>query len=179
MPIRDPSQRPEPKSACTGDCRPILRMSVAEPFATGSASTRSFHGLDAGKTGQPPIVGEPPVRVPAPADAVTATAARTATMPTGRMLGSIGRLAAGADRSDELAADRDRDGMRAVGGTEALARLARMRPGRLGADPEPLGDLVEPEPVREQREHLPFAPGQVDVHGLGIRHRSSLEPLKG
>src|SRR4051794_15127150 len=136
MPMRDPSQRPEPKSACTGESRPMLRMSVAELFATGSVSTRSFHGLEAGKTGQPAIVGEAPV--PAPAEAVTATAAMTAMMPTARTNGSIGRDAAGADRSDELPADRDRNRVRAVGGTEALARFPRVRPDRLGADPEPL-----------------------------------------
>src|SRR5215471_5146799 len=57
MPIGCPSQRPEPKSACTGESRPIAAIISAEFGATGSLSTRSFHGFEAGKTGQPAIVG--------------------------------------------------------------------------------------------------------------------------
>src|SRR5581483_1568188 len=74
MPIRDPSHRPLPKSACTGAERPIDAMSCAESAATGSPSTRSFHGLVAGKTGQPASTGE----LGAAPDAVaTRTAAAT------------------------------------------------------------------------------------------------------
>src|SRR3954447_17721936 len=50
MPIGPPSQRPEPKSACSPRSRPIEEMTASEFAATGSASTRWFHGFDAGKT---------------------------------------------------------------------------------------------------------------------------------
>src|SRR5947207_11723994 len=57
MPIGCPSQSPEPKSACTGSSSPIERIIAAELGATGSLSTRWFHGFVAGKIGQPAIVG--------------------------------------------------------------------------------------------------------------------------
>src|SRR5438105_7663333 len=60
MPIGCPSQSPEPKSACTGASSPIERIIAAEFGATGSLSTRWFHGFEAGKTGQPAISGEAP-----------------------------------------------------------------------------------------------------------------------
>src|SRR5699024_6610825 len=56
MPMREPSHRPLPKSACTPES-PIEEMIVAELVATGSLSTRWFHALVAGNTWQPPIVG--------------------------------------------------------------------------------------------------------------------------
>ena len=51
IPIGPPSQRPEPKSACIVFVGPIAATVAADPAATGSASTRRFHGLSAGKTG--------------------------------------------------------------------------------------------------------------------------------
>src|SRR5262249_13966926 len=74
IPIREPSQSPEPKSACTGELSPIELISVAESLATGRLSTRAFHALDAGNTAQPPILGDVPVA--AAAEAVTTSAAR-------------------------------------------------------------------------------------------------------
>src|SRR5581483_11796288 len=66
------------KSACTGSSSPIERMISAEFAATGRSSTRWFHGFDAGKTGQPAIVGCccPP---PAPVTRAT-TAANTGSL---------------------------------------------------------------------------------------------------
>src|SRR5438067_538852 len=58
MPIFEPSQRPEPKSAWTPVSTPIEAMIVAEFAATGRVSTRWFQTLLAGKTGQPPSVGD-------------------------------------------------------------------------------------------------------------------------
>ena len=52
--MREPSQRPEPKSACTVPPTPIDEITAAESPATGSLSTGAFQTLDAGKTGQPP-----------------------------------------------------------------------------------------------------------------------------
>ena len=49
IPIGAPSQSPEPKSACMLPPAPIAPTIAAESLATGSESTRSFHGLDAGK----------------------------------------------------------------------------------------------------------------------------------
>ena len=58
IPIGPPSQRPEPKSGCRPVSAPIERDDRApSPRATGSVSTRWFHGLSAGKTGQPPMLG--------------------------------------------------------------------------------------------------------------------------
>ena len=54
--MREPSQSPLPKSACTPES-PIDAISVAELAATGSLSTRWFHAFVAGNTGQPPIFG--------------------------------------------------------------------------------------------------------------------------
>jgi hypothetical protein len=48
--MREPSQRPEPKSACRPSPVPIEAMIAAEFFATGRRSTRLFHGLLFGKT---------------------------------------------------------------------------------------------------------------------------------
>src|SRR5581483_3447988 len=75
MPIGCPSQRPEPKSACRPVSRPIEAISCAEFAATGSLSTRWFHGFDAGKTGQPAIVGEPAAPPPPSARAARIVAA--------------------------------------------------------------------------------------------------------
>ena len=52
MPIGEPSQRPEPKSAWSPVSVPIEPMIAAEFWATGSLSTRRFHGFVFGKTGQ-------------------------------------------------------------------------------------------------------------------------------
>src|SRR3954451_5461622 len=46
---------PAPKSACTASSSPTACTIAAERGCTGSASTRWFHGLDAGKTEQPAI----------------------------------------------------------------------------------------------------------------------------
>src|SRR4051794_19761300 len=53
MPIGRPSQRPEPKSACTPSSSPIERTMASESGATGSASTRWFVEKSAGNRGQP------------------------------------------------------------------------------------------------------------------------------
>ena len=50
IPIGEPSQRPEPKSACRPVSTPIEAMTAAELRATGSLSTRRFQGLVFGKT---------------------------------------------------------------------------------------------------------------------------------
>ena len=50
IPIGEPSQRPEPKSACRPVSAPIEAMTAAELAATGSLSTRRFQGLVFGKT---------------------------------------------------------------------------------------------------------------------------------
>ena len=52
IPIGSPSYNPEPKSGWTGSFRPMLAMIAAEFSATESRSTRWFHGLFAGNTGQ-------------------------------------------------------------------------------------------------------------------------------
>src|SRR6476659_9501892 len=52
IPIGAPSHSPEPKSAWTLPPAPIERTISSEFAATGSESTRWFHGLDLGKTGQ-------------------------------------------------------------------------------------------------------------------------------
>ncbi len=51
MPIGPPSQRPDPKSAWTLSPAPIDPTIAEEFLATGSASTRLFQTLEAGKTG--------------------------------------------------------------------------------------------------------------------------------
>ena len=51
IPIGPPSQRPEPKSGCSVFVGPIEAIVASEPAATGSVSTRRFHGLSAGKIG--------------------------------------------------------------------------------------------------------------------------------
>src|SRR5579862_1537640 len=51
IPIGPPSQRPEPKSGCKPVVSPIDWISCAEFAATGSVSTRSFHGFVAGNIG--------------------------------------------------------------------------------------------------------------------------------
>src|ERR1044071_5248165 len=78
MPIFEPSQRPEPKSAWTPTSVPIDAITCAEFAATGSVSTRWFHAFVAGKSGQPPIVGDGAV-----APASRATKARAATFTCG------------------------------------------------------------------------------------------------
>src|SRR3954467_4969258 len=57
MPIGPPSQRPEPKPAWRPGWAPSGAIRRCESAATGSLSTRSFHGLVVGKTGQPPAPG--------------------------------------------------------------------------------------------------------------------------
>src|SRR5437763_7674757 len=97
MPIGAPWYGPEPKSAWTGRSRPIEAMSVAELEATGSRSTRWFHGLSRGKTGQrgAPRSGRPAVAAARPRTASrTATAAAGLTAPRLRPTGARGTLAA-------------------------------------------------------------------------------------
>src|SRR5690242_18267430 len=80
IPIGPPSHVPEPKSGWRVFTGPIEAIRVSEPAATGSASTRRFHALSAGKTGQPASVGPGGAAagaVPARA-AATTTAAATA-----------------------------------------------------------------------------------------------------
>src|SRR5689334_3082573 len=94
MPILDPSQVPEPKSACTPVSRPIDAMIAFELAATGSVSTGWFHGLLAGNTGQPPSVGDADEAAPAVdtatsvkrAAAATFTTAAVAAAPDARLL---------------------------------------------------------------------------------------------
>ena len=50
--MRWPSYSPEPKSGWRPVSTPIDAIICAEFAATGSLSTRSFHGLFAGKIGQ-------------------------------------------------------------------------------------------------------------------------------
>jgi hypothetical protein len=50
MPILFPSKSPDPKSAWMWSFSPIEATIAAELAATGSWSTRWFHGLEAGKT---------------------------------------------------------------------------------------------------------------------------------
>src|SRR5262245_56827139 len=76
MPILLPSQSPEPKSACMWSSRPIDATIASEPAATGSESTRWFHGLEAGKTGQAGACGSGAAEEPAASAAVT-TASRS------------------------------------------------------------------------------------------------------
>ena len=72
--MREPSQRPEPKSACTVPLTPIDAITAAESAATGSLSTGAFQTLDAGKTGQPPSFGGVAAADPArPATSATAS----------------------------------------------------------------------------------------------------------
>ena len=87
MPIREPSQSPEPKSAWTGESSPIERIIVAESGATGSRSTRWFQTLEAGKTWQPPIVGAVPVA--AAATAAAKSAAMIASVLTRTIIGAV------------------------------------------------------------------------------------------
>jgi hypothetical protein len=53
MPIGPPFHFPEPKSGWSPVPAPIVAMIAVEFAATGSESTRSFHGLSAGKSEQP------------------------------------------------------------------------------------------------------------------------------
>src|SRR4029077_3499729 len=69
IPIGAPSHSPEPKSACTLPLAPIEWTISSEFAATGSVSTRWFHGFDLGNTGQRGADGifralavEPPIR---------------------------------------------------------------------------------------------------------------------
>ena len=64
-----------PKSACTGAASPMLRTSRAESLATGSPSTRWFHGLSRGNTvhAGAPFGGWPPASAPAAARNAAAT----------------------------------------------------------------------------------------------------------
>src|SRR5437868_784909 len=77
MPIGAPWYRPEPKSAWTGRSAPIEAISVAEFLATGRRSTRWFHGLLRGKTGQrgAPRSGRPAVDAASPTRATRNTRA--------------------------------------------------------------------------------------------------------
>ena len=71
MPIGPPSQRPEPKSAWRFRPAPIDPTIADELPATGSASTRLFQTLEAGKTGH---CGAPGSGYAAADPAVTASA---------------------------------------------------------------------------------------------------------
>ena len=72
--------------------------------------------------------------------------------------------------SDQLVPDRDRDRMRTVRGTEPVGRVPNVGAHGLGPDPEPLPDLLELEPLGEQRQHLSFTVRQVEPVHLGLRH---------
>src|SRR3954464_13846104 len=78
---------------------PMLRTIASELPATGSLSTRWFHGLFAGKTEQPPTRGR---FEPAPPAAAAATATATATaarIAIDRLIGiRVGRPSAGYPR---------------------------------------------------------------------------------
>ncbi len=52
IPIGEPLYRPEPKSGWTWLLSPMRALMRAEFLATGSRSTRWFHGFSAGNTGQ-------------------------------------------------------------------------------------------------------------------------------
>src|SRR3954451_24716189 len=78
MPIGPPSQRPEPKSACTPAETPIEATTASELAATGSVSTRSFHGFDAGNTGQRFAPGRRSACAAPTATSATANAAASA-----------------------------------------------------------------------------------------------------
>src|SRR2546421_968463 len=97
MPMLAPWYRPEPKSAWTGRSAPIEAISVAEFLATGRRSTRRFHALSRGKTGQrgAPRSGRPAV-VAATASSASRAAAATAVLiePRLRPTGPGGTLAA-------------------------------------------------------------------------------------
>src|SRR5918997_1774349 len=64
MPIGAPSQRPEPKSACTLSPAPIERTIASELGCTGRRSTRRFQWLSAGKTGHPASTAAPTAMLP-------------------------------------------------------------------------------------------------------------------
>src|SRR3954452_19071281 len=82
MPIGTPLYVPDPKSACTPAPAPIEATMRAEPAATGSLSTRWFHGLLRGKTWQraAPRTGRPALVAARPSRRVAITAAATARM---------------------------------------------------------------------------------------------------
>ena len=65
MPIGPPSQRPEPKSACTAQAAPIERTIVREFCRTGRLSTRLFQTFVLGRSGRsarPGAARPPPAR---------------------------------------------------------------------------------------------------------------------
>src|SRR5919201_2826069 len=112
IPIGPPSQRPEPKSACTPVFNPIERIIVAEFAATGSLSTRRFQAFEAGKTGQRGAEGRrsacaEPAR---PSTSATETATRSFTP----------RVSASVRPALELGL------VRALGVLKALERLGRV-----------------------------------------------------
>src|SRR3954465_11285925 len=78
IPIGPPSHVPEPKSGWSGAPRPIALIIAAEFFATGSVSTRAFHGLSAGKIAQPGAVGSGVALIPEPATSAAPTTNATA-----------------------------------------------------------------------------------------------------
>src|SRR3954453_16284671 len=80
MPIGPPWYRPEPKSACRPVPAPIDATIALELAATGSPSTRWFHGLLAGKTGHlfAPGTGWPPAAAAATSAPAAASAANCA-----------------------------------------------------------------------------------------------------
>jgi hypothetical protein len=57
IPIGPPFHLPEPKSGWRSTAAPMLATSASEFAATGSESTRTFHGLSAGNSAQPPTRG--------------------------------------------------------------------------------------------------------------------------
>src|SRR4051794_15092926 len=101
MPMGPPSQRPEPKSAWTLVVAPIEATIAAESAATGSASTRWFHGFEAGDTGE--RLGPRRRRAGAARTATSATANAAASMmraPLPRR--TVPAMAAVGHPSDEL-----------------------------------------------------------------------------
>src|SRR5205823_15079365 len=79
IPIGSPCQSPEPKSAWRPVEAPIEAMTAAELDATGSLSTRRFHGFDFGKTGQRGAAGTRSAWAAPPVAATSATTAQTRT----------------------------------------------------------------------------------------------------
>src|SRR5439155_22305275 len=77
IPIGGPSYRPEPKSGWSPVDTPIDAIICAESDATGSVSTRAFHGLFAGKIGQRGALGNRSACAEAPPTRSTPATRRT------------------------------------------------------------------------------------------------------
>src|SRR2546421_4863777 len=89
MPIGSPAYSPAPKSGCTGSPRPIDAISRAEFFATDSRSTRWFHGLFGGNTGQRGAPGRGCALASAASSAAKPTANRAPTRRTAAIIGGL------------------------------------------------------------------------------------------